>query len=416
MTQAELELTDDCPCESGLEYGECCHGKKIKWVTSENGEISRQIPIESDLKNVLENIKEHFIRVFEREPRDDDPLMLEQYLYSDTDLERETIEIMKRAGARPELIYAYKKTGGLLVTEANINKLTTSDLGKWEAAIDEYFENERNEDTVSEEDEAWVSLISEIDSIIIVFGYVLEYGTKAGYKPETKYSKFISPDVYSLICATRSFKTLRSIKNLLEKDIGSDSISLARNIYESYLRMMFIRNKPSKLRDIVDAIVGLKQGTHRHPINNKGIPDKREIVDNDSGEVFEGHISNYRMAECSDIDEDELLFTYIYEFLSEYTHPSFNTAHIIFGPSGTLDPKNNELQHESLLYSLCFSILVLDEVRKLKILRKEVANDISVVTRRVRNKINSLIRFFIDPENKSCYLDILAKGIERVSN
>ncbi|MDH5191828.1 MAG: SEC-C domain-containing protein [Gammaproteobacteria bacterium] len=414
MTHIEIDSSDDCPCDSGLSYGECCYEKDFQWVRHENGDISRLLPIEGELGNVLENIKEQFMRVFDRVPRKNDPMILAKYLYSDADMERETIDIMKRAGTRPELIYAYKKTGGLMVTEANIDKLPTADRWEWEAAIEEYFENEGNEELYDEEDEAWASLISEIDSVIILFGYVLEYGTSPEYQPELNYSKLISPDEYSFICATRSFKTLRSIKHLLEKEIGSDSISLTRSIYENYLRMNFIRNNPGNLRDIVDAVVGLKEGTHSYPVSKKGIQNKRKIIDNSTGEEFEGYISNFRMAENSDIPEDSSLFIYIYEFLSEYTHPSFNTAHIILGPSGTFDPKNNELHHEALLYSQCFSILVLDEVRKLKMLRKEVALDILVVTIRVRNNILYLINNFIDPNNESKYLHVLKQRLNHI--
>ena len=43
-----------------------------------------------------------------------------------------------RAGIRPELIYAMKKTGRM-VTEANQHLLTDQDLQEWQETIDEYF-------------------------------------------------------------------------------------------------------------------------------------------------------------------------------------------------------------------------------------------------------------------------------------
>jgi len=45
---------------------------------------------------------------------------------------------MVKAGIRPELIYAYRKTG-YIITEDNIDKIPKSGLAEWEAAIEEYF-------------------------------------------------------------------------------------------------------------------------------------------------------------------------------------------------------------------------------------------------------------------------------------
>jgi hypothetical protein len=61
------------------------------------------------------------------------PLSLEKYF-------EESTEAMVRAGIRPEIIYAHRKTGGLIVTAENQEKLSAGDIAEWEAAIDEYFE------------------------------------------------------------------------------------------------------------------------------------------------------------------------------------------------------------------------------------------------------------------------------------
>jgi len=53
-------------------------------------------------------------------------------------IEHFTIEAMKKAGVEPALIYAYEKTGGLLLNPDNIRKVPQSDVDEWEAAIDEY--------------------------------------------------------------------------------------------------------------------------------------------------------------------------------------------------------------------------------------------------------------------------------------
>ena len=47
---------------------------------------------------------------------------------------------MKKAGIDPAIIYAYEKTGGLLVTEQNQHLISDKDLSAWHAAIREYEE------------------------------------------------------------------------------------------------------------------------------------------------------------------------------------------------------------------------------------------------------------------------------------
>jgi hypothetical protein len=49
---------------------------------------------------------------------------------------------MERAGTRPEIIYAYKKTGRV-VTEENSKQLSKEDLDEWNAAIAEYFQQSK---------------------------------------------------------------------------------------------------------------------------------------------------------------------------------------------------------------------------------------------------------------------------------
>jgi len=48
------------------------------------------------------------------------------------------VAAMEEAGIAPEMIYAFKKTGGLLVTEANQHLIDDRDLEAWQRAIEEY--------------------------------------------------------------------------------------------------------------------------------------------------------------------------------------------------------------------------------------------------------------------------------------
>ena len=55
----------------------------------------------------------------------------------EVEIEKAVIDIMKRAGADPAYIYAFKKTGRI-VTAWNKDKLTDDELWEWQRAIEEY--------------------------------------------------------------------------------------------------------------------------------------------------------------------------------------------------------------------------------------------------------------------------------------
>ena len=52
-------------------------------------------------------------------------------------VEAEMVDIMKQAGMNPALIYAFEKTGRIIIVE-NKNKLADADLIEWSEAVDEY--------------------------------------------------------------------------------------------------------------------------------------------------------------------------------------------------------------------------------------------------------------------------------------
>jgi hypothetical protein len=84
-----------------------------------------------------------FRQKFGRDPGPDDPVFFDPEKDTPTPIDadavdREIIQAMVRAGIRPEIIYAYKKTG-LILTEANEDKVLPEDRVAWDQAIEEYF-------------------------------------------------------------------------------------------------------------------------------------------------------------------------------------------------------------------------------------------------------------------------------------
>lgn len=128
----KLSRNSLCPCGSGRKYKHCCIGKNFDWITTDEGQIVRQVPLSEETAELLESLRQAQIakhghqldRVFEDAP----PLEV---------MEHWTVEAMKHAGVEPALIHAFEKTG-LLLNARNEANVTVVDVEEWEAAITEY--------------------------------------------------------------------------------------------------------------------------------------------------------------------------------------------------------------------------------------------------------------------------------------
>ena len=408
----EIRGQTRCPCGSGQRYARCCRGRRFKWVIDDVGEVHKQIPLSEEALQALEETKVAYQHIFERAPHNDDPILLGRYLHSDEDMEREAVEVLRRAGMPPQFIHAYRRTGGLLVSEFNEGFATATDLEEWDAAIEEYFFLEENPPEPNQFELIWEDFEKELESCIICLGYVLENGVGDIEQKTASSSRFFTVDDYVLLCATKSIKTLRAIRLLLKEQIGADCLPLARHIYENYLHTVYSIKRPEMLEHLLDAVIGLKLGTHVYAKNNKGCIDTRRIVRSADGAVFVGHISHYKMAEASPYAIDLEIFDYLYNFLSAYTHPSFMNLQLVLDGSGKLNHLENELQIEALLFSVCFSAMVLDEMRHLKCLSNEVKNDIKVVTRRIGRRASQIVSCYIDPAEQVPHLALFHKRVK----
>lgn len=331
----EIRGNSKCPCGSGLRYSGCCRKRRLKWKIDEDGNVFKEVPLVPEAVEVLDRTKEDYRRIFERDCRKTDPVFLARYMYSDEEIERMTIREMEHAGISPQIIHAYKKTGGLMLTEANEALATTKDMEDWKQAIDEYFYLEENPPDPDPIELLFDSLGGELDSCIICLGYTLDQGIDALAVKVPSSSMYFSVDDYVLLCATKSIKTLRAIKALTTEEIGSDCLALARHIDENYLHCIFVINKPEMMEHLIDAVVGLKMGTHEYAKNSNGKTNGRRILRLSDGKSFIGQISAYRMAESSNYGSDLALFDYMYSFLSDYTHPSFNSLSLVVAEKGS---------------------------------------------------------------------------------
>lgn len=144
MKRRKLSKKAPCPCGSGKTYGRCCHGKGYEWVEGEKGGVCKSVPLSDEAAQIVKEQRQRFIEKYGREPGPEDPIFFDAPPVEQ--IEFQMVQAMKKAGVDPAFIYAYERTGGLLVTEENQHLISDKDLAAWQAAIDEYEATHRPSD------------------------------------------------------------------------------------------------------------------------------------------------------------------------------------------------------------------------------------------------------------------------------
>ncbi len=135
MPPKQLRRNAPCPCDSGKEYGDCCHDKEFEYMVDDDGNIFKSIPMSDELVEIIRQQHQKFVEKFGREPAPEDNLFFD--MPHQEVVEHVMVEGMKEAGLDPAFIYAFEKTG-LMVTEANEHLISDVDLEQWDEAITEY--------------------------------------------------------------------------------------------------------------------------------------------------------------------------------------------------------------------------------------------------------------------------------------
>ncbi len=135
MERKKVSRNAPCPCGSGKKFKNCCLKKGIDYAEGEGGETYKSVRVPPEVRQILEEQRQEFVRKYGREPGPGDPIFFD--MPPQEHLEAEIVEGMKKVGVHPANIYAFEKTG-LIVTESNRNVFSDGDLAEWDTAIDEY--------------------------------------------------------------------------------------------------------------------------------------------------------------------------------------------------------------------------------------------------------------------------------------
>lgn len=383
-----------CPCGSGRKYKHCCIDKDFTFVAEDEETYTMQMPMSQKMREMTDRSDEEFRRHFEREPDTGVPIFLGKYLYSERDLERETVAAMKTTGVDPAIIYAYKKTGYIQL-EDQLDRYTGAAIAEWDEAIEEFDAHGGEPDEGPEArlfDTTLASLVDEFESLIYALGLANDnyFNAMQVASSAPKQESYLTVPQYQALCASRVHRTLRTIRILEENHLSEDMLKLARSIYESYLHMVVIQRVPSAIETLVDAVIGLRKGTHQYKKTKGGGDDKRFVSELASGRMIPSQISTFKMAEASPYREDVPFFDFFYSTTSQLIHPSVFALDAYVSSRG-LDPVKPHMHEEAIVFTACAAAMVVDWIALMDGCPEQVASDCRTVVKRTRTKLLCLL-------------------------
>src|SRR5262249_43711099 len=103
-----------------------------------------KVAITERTREILEAQQQRFREKFGRDPGPNDPVFFDPDApnpvpMSAVKIEADVIEAMRKAGTPPRIVYAYKRTGGLLLREDMRDLWPPDRVKEWDEAINEYF-------------------------------------------------------------------------------------------------------------------------------------------------------------------------------------------------------------------------------------------------------------------------------------
>ncbi|AQT60655.1 DUF5677 domain-containing protein [Cellvibrio sp. PSBB023] len=391
----KIKVNDPCPCGSGRKYKKCCKYKDVIWEQDDTGDYYQVIPIKGKLEELVEQLDDEIYKHFERERLPDDPLMPHTLMFSDKDHERKMIEIMEKVGTNPAFIYAYKRTG-ILLTDGMVEKATGSLVDEWDNAVAEYyaFGGDPERESEDRQFESKLSLlIDDIDSLIYLFGICIKKYFNEDFSDDSAPdgAEILSPVAYMGLNLAKSQRTLRSIKYLIVEDYNEDALKLVRGIYENYLHIILVKNKPDSVVSLVDAKYGIRDGTFKY-LEKNGKEDRRKVVRCSTGDIYPSNISGYKMAESSNRDFDIDFYDLFYQRVSDVVHPSvFNIRDYV--RDDKLSPLDSDWKEEAVIYSVFVGCLISFEIMDIKHLPASLQGDCAAVARRLLAHLIETLEF-----------------------
>lgn len=326
--QEEWKNYEKCPCGSGEIYKNCCKKRKIKYYKQDDPKYySKVIPINSELKKILEKEKVRFKHVFGRVPGNNDYIQGGILL---RDFKRE-FKLMKRKNSiNKAWLYASNKTG-YMVTEENKKFISEREVKQFKEYMREYQRIMKG--NVKEKE--W-NLLQAIESINFILEsmlqnvlpdmiYVLNLSVNFYSQNVKEGEKFIINDIrdFLVFCAYKTSLQLDVLQQLVNGEYYDTAMAEIRIIYEILISMRAYKKNSKLFEEKVLSVVGVELGTY------KKVKGRESVVQIETGKKCNYHISKFDLARYSGDDYRELYRT-LYHELSGFIHLDTEQAKGIF--------------------------------------------------------------------------------------
>jgi hypothetical protein len=367
----------DCPCESGMVYGDCCKLKGIQYGINEKGRIFRSIKYSRRLKQTLRSAQLDFKRCFGRDPAPFDPVALAGLLHSPEDYSFQMRRIGKAAGLSAATLFATERTG-LIVSESNLQSLPTGYLEEWDNAISEFEYHKK-----SKRDPFFVfsplshEAYSSFKRVRKLIEYAICVGTLALHDTRREKNKV---DLFERFFGFRSIASLRTVHFMYLERYDDDCLAITRSIYEGILRLVWLRHDPDKSVRVLEALLGRENGKYIYPTTKRGRVDYGRLVEVATGCGVNVTISNRYLASLSDPSVMADLHEQIFSILSGYVHADITHLGRYSDGESYVNPYSRANPYYSMIFVGVVGLVLLHQIRHVRTLKR----------RRLRN-LNDLI-------------------------
>ena len=387
----KIKRNEQCPCESGKKYKNCCFNKDYEFFENNEGQIIKRIKLDQPIvQDILTKQDVRFRDIFGRERLGNDPIFPDTLLLSEEDYKEQVSEMLAMINVAPQIIYAFNKLGYCIVDGLQ-GKYTDQELADWKSAINEYFQIK--EGKIRVEISSFAKNVEKIETsfeklkllyALIIHKYNKELSVREADDPE-----FLKSYCYFIL--SKNLKTIKSIEVLIDNNLGEDAIILIRSIYENYLQILMAIYSPQQLQDELNAKIGLiqnlyerKKGNFNTLINKQ---TKKEV------RLLTG-IKRATLNPNTKI-EDEAIYSYLYNFLSSFTHPDISTIEQYIGSEGFTHVERN-LIIESKLYLCLVNILLMSELIDSSLIDDISLNDFKVFISEINPVLQGVLKEVIE--------------------
>lgn len=387
----KINRNSKCPCGSNKKYKLCC-------LPEENA--IKIITIDDKIKEILEKENDRFKNLLDRDIGIDDPLIPSAINMSEEDYIENAAEMLEIVGIRPEIIYAFKKTG-VPIAKDKLHLYSKSQLKLWNDAIQEYFDI-KSEKIKPKTDSVEIILYALQEALNKVeFLYALIISKYSREAKEIILTGNINTNDYIVFCLTKNLKSLKAIKILLANNFGEDALNLVRTNFENYLEINYAIYNPESLKDFLHCREGVLSSTHSF--------ERGHYIEISSFKKFKP-LNNFQKSELSPQykQEDVELYKYLYDYLSSHTHLDIRTAHNYVDIERGFNFLSRNLGPDALITLLVINTMILEQLRFQMFLKKSKTD--------IEKILNQLIQSLCDLFNSDVSIDhSIIKRIQKIN-